>query len=73
MGVEAQAGIVAIAGVYIAGSVASLSRAEELSVGGRGGAVTPGARNWQGVVGVDDPGQGRLVGVRLLAASRMRA
>ena len=48
MGVEAQAGIVAVAGVHLAGGVAALGRAEELPVGGRGGAVTPGATRLAG-------------------------
>ena len=47
VGVEAQAGIVAVAGVHLAGGVAALGRAEELPVGGRCGAVAPGGRDGQ--------------------------
>ena len=39
MGVEAQAGIVAVTGIDFSGSVAAFARAEELPVGGRRGAV----------------------------------
>ena len=62
VGVEAEAGIEAVAGVDLAGRVAPLGGAEELAVRGRGGAVAPGGGDRQRVVGVDDPGQRRLIG-----------
>lgn len=63
VGIEFQARIVAVARVHLPGGIATLGRTEELSVGGRGGAVAPDRCSRQSVVGIDDLGQRRLVGL----------
>ena len=63
VGVEAEAWIDAIAGVHLAGAAPALARPEELPIGTGRRAVTPDGRDRQGVVGVDDPRQRRLIGV----------
>ena len=63
VGVEAEAGIVAIARVDVPGGIAALAGAKELPVRGRGTAIAPDCGDGQGVVRVDDPGERRPVGL----------
>ena len=61
--VEAKTRVDTIAGVHLAGHVTPLARAEELTVGTGGGALAPHGGDRQCVMGVNDPGEGGLVGV----------
>ena len=62
MGIEAEAGVVPVAGVDLAGGIAAFGGTKELSVGRGGCSVTPYRGNRQSVMGVDDAGERRLVG-----------
>ena len=63
VGVEAEAGVDAVAGVHLAGSAAALARPKELPVGTGRRPVAPDGRYRQGMMGVDDPRQRRFIGV----------
>lgn len=61
MGVEGDAGLVAVPGVDVADRLAAAAGAEELPVRTGRGAVSPGRGERQGAVHLDQPGEGRRV------------